>query len=365
MTVSKRLARLTTLTAALVGSGCDAGDSAEATTHDFDLQFRDDSGDRTGPDKLNTNYFGVEDHPFNNLPLVPGGEASMEIVEIRGHSCVDPSGGLLNLQVSTLPVSPDVSLAISSEGVLGALTVAPPNDPGTLCTISGDLWEGTRWEVRIHVGEDPQVTIETDLRLHDVSVDEHGSTVYRWLVNYTRMTGASGGKPLYVPTCDEDVETPVDPALAYHAYLVPGLHVDPESGDFLPAPVGNTPSTAFLACRSGAIGKAISWGYAPWDIGTSHHELATRMVRADYCGNGVSYTQSGTPIWLQDTLGVWDGVPPQTYAREAGWSESAGAAVCLTQARLAATGTVTCPGGELPLCTENLLALSDIVTSVP
>jgi hypothetical protein len=64
-----------------------------------------------------------------------------------------------------------------------------------------------------------------------------------------------------------------------------------------------------FACTSGAIAKCIRFGYKPWKEKrgvslASHHTACMRMVRADYCGNGVSHTKDGTRIDLWDSLGV-------------------------------------------------------------
>jgi hypothetical protein len=64
-----------------------------------------------------------------------------------------------------------------------------------------------------------------------------------------------------------------------------------------------------FACTSGAIAKCIRFGYKPWKSvqGRSlaqHHLACVRMVRADYCGDGVPHTVDGTQIDLWDDLGI-------------------------------------------------------------
>lgn len=69
-------------------------------------------------------------------------------------------------------------------------------------------------------------------------------------------------------------------------------------------------STEFtFGCTSAAVGKCVRLGYRPWQSrnGTSladFHQSCTRMVRFDYCGDGVSHTQEGTEIDAYDRLGV-------------------------------------------------------------
>ncbi len=57
-----------------------------------------------------------------------------------------------------------------------------------------------------------------------------------------------------------------------------------------------------FGCTSGVIAKCYRWGYRPWVNASfwDHHAACTRMARADYCGNGYSWTQPGT------TLNHWD-----------------------------------------------------------
>jgi hypothetical protein len=54
------------------------------------------------------------------------------------------------------------------------------------------------------------------------------------------------------------------------------------------------------SCATGAIAKCVTWGYAPWVVGADVHQTCTRMVRADYCGSGASFTKNGTVIDVFD-----------------------------------------------------------------
>lgn len=108
-----------------------------------------------------------------------------------------------------------------------------------------------------------------------------------------------------------------------------------------------------MACVHTAIGKCVLWGYHPWDSKTecqdeytckpqdlaNWHQACTRMVRADYCGNGSPHTVNGTSI------NVWDGAfatPIQAhtsatgYTREAEWTQ--GGARCIERTRWHAVG---------------------------
>ncbi|MRG91938.1 ADYC domain-containing protein [Polyangium spumosum] len=85
------------------------------------------------------------------------------------------------------------------------------------------------------------------------------------------------------------------------------------SGMHLPSETSFT-----FACRPYAIAKCVELGYKPWsDVtecakpgvckeipGTLLHQACTRMLRADYCGDGVPHTQDGTPVDVWDELGI-------------------------------------------------------------
>jgi hypothetical protein len=80
-----------------------------------------------------------------------------------------------------------------------------------------------------------------------------------------------------------------------------------------------------FACQGGAIAKCALWGYRPWATrdGVSlapYHQACTRMVRADYCGDGASHTREGNRINVYDRLGVQQDT--QGWAFEAEWDEN-------------------------------------------
>ncbi|WP_224370985.1 ADYC domain-containing protein [Hyalangium versicolor] len=98
-----------------------------------------------------------------------------------------------------------------------------------------------------------------------------------------------------------------------------------------------------FACENGAIAKCITWGYKPWAKKDGRsleelHQACTRMVRADYCGDGHTHTRENSPIDVYDGLGVlarttepsksWD---PKQASFEAAWGPEG--ARCLSRAR--------------------------------
>ena len=110
-------------------------------------------------------------------------------------------------------------------------------------------------------------------------------------------------------------------------------------------------NTLYLACTSGAIGKAVTWGYSPWDIGMNDFEATVRVVRADYCGDGQSWTIPGTGLQIEDAWGVSDFADP-TATNEAVWGASG--ALCIATTRIIGQGAITCGGVVVPTCAANV-----------
>jgi hypothetical protein len=115
--------------------------------------------------------------------------------------------------------------------------------------------------------------------------------------------------------------------------------------------VGGHAITTSYSCLTGAIGKCVLWGYEPSRVGADLHQSCTRMVRADYCGSGVSFTKDGTLIDVFDTLGVQQ--PTRGDASllfEAAWTTTG--AACVSRTRYEA---VTESGEQLlPSCWARL-----------
>ncbi len=105
-----------------------------------------------------------------------------------------------------------------------------------------------------------------------------------------------------------------------------------------------------LTCTSGAIGKCVRMGYKPWKMknGESlrdYHEACVRMMRADYCGDGLGRTRNGTLINLYDRIGIQT-PDPEPQAFEAAWGKDG--AVCVRKTRI-----------------EEIATLADIVAACP
>jgi hypothetical protein len=105
-----------------------------------------------------------------------------------------------------------------------------------------------------------------------------------------------------------------------------------------------------FACVGAAIAKCTQLGYKPWKNVTecgedeeeedtcravsrrSHHQACTRMVRADYCGDGTSHTEDGVHINLWDNFGIQTKASvPATWLNDAEWSPDG--SVCISNYR--------------------------------
>jgi ADYC domain len=112
----------------------------------------------------------------------------------------------------------------------------------------------------------------------------------------------------------------------------------PLSGTWTPTGEHQPSEQAFsLTCTSGDIAKCVRMGYKPWQShdGTSLwelHQACTRMLRADYCGDGTPHTRDGTRVEVYDTVGIQSPEPGSGLSFEAAWR--ADGAVCVHKVRI-------------------------------
>ncbi|MGH6921704.1 MAG: ADYC domain-containing protein [Geminicoccaceae bacterium] len=92
-----------------------------------------------------------------------------------------------------------------------------------------------------------------------------------------------------------------------------------------------------FACTAGARGKCLRLGYLPWhqtEEGESmapYHAACTRMMRADYCGDGTPHTVMGTQVEVFDRAGIMPHTGSDFGSFEAAWGPDG--ALCVARAR--------------------------------
>lgn len=110
------------------------------------------------------------------------------------------------------------------------------------------------------------------------------------------------------------------------------------------------PDVVSMACRGSALAKMALLGYRPSDGQSSvdERQATLRMIRADYCGDGTSYTDAGVPMDWTDALGnVEYDSSTMSDQLEAHWT--AEGASCVGKPRLPSAIHNYQPGQPVPL----------------
>jgi hypothetical protein len=147
----------------------------------------------------------------------------------------------------------------------------------------------------------------------------------------------------WTPACGSDKDGQPVPAIPLtgvwsYAEGAPGggSHIDNPS-----------PGMFTFACRMSVLEKCVSAGYKPWGSAVETkgnqskvrplrplHQACTRMMRADYCGDGMPHTKEHTLIDVWDALGME--VQTQGWELEAEWTMNG--ASCSRHVRLTSDG---------------------------
>jgi len=188
---------------------------------------------------------------------------------------------------------------------------------------SGKTWPdkyllNSIWKVTIDEGNN-QFT-QVSMQLKGIGYD-NGNRIYTFTNNAPgEEWGKEGGY-----NCDDD---PSEPGDQFGAILSADIVIDPDR-----AVVKDEPNKIFFGCLSGGVGKAAKWGYPSYKHTNIEFETAIRVVRADYCGNGFSFTKPGMALQLTDIFGV-SSFGNQGSKDEAFWDDSG--AFCVGEPRFSA-----------------------------
>jgi hypothetical protein len=190
-------------------------------------------------------------------------------------------------------------------------------------TVVDDALVGWRLVFEIH-GHEVKVEI-ADYEQHPDWVT--GTKVHTYALAYDRLPGGTD-----VPRAN------VCPGLALDGtsiVMTAGETYDGESYRVEP----NRPGWVAMGCRGHVIAKLKLMGYDPnddYDSSVAQRQAALKMLAADYCGDGSSYTAIGTPLDCEDELGNFE--PSWSVGTdhvESAWTDKG--ATCLTQPRLSST----------------------------
>jgi hypothetical protein len=113
------------------------------------------------------------------------------------------------------------------------------------------------------------------------------------------------------------------------------------------------PDVITFACQHRALAKCVLLGYKPWATKgplslADHHQACTRLIRADYCGDGVSWTRDGTTIDLYDHIGIQEDTEP-SWVFEAEFRPDG--AACVSRKRIDEMTTID--GAKPRKCVQN------------
>lgn len=136
----------------------------------------------------------------------------------------------------------------------------------------------------------------------------------------------------YLDTADSKWKNLCDPDPEKIAKAIPLSGSWDETGAYI-----ESSNLITFGCTSGVLAKCVRFGYKPWKNiqGKSlraFYQACTRMVRADYCGNGKSHTREGTLINIYDVLDIQTQTPnDRGMVFEAAWK--ADGATCINHPR--------------------------------
>ncbi len=149
------------------------------------------------------------------------------------------------------------------------------------------------------------------MAIRNVTPPPAGTTAWKYSVEY-RETDKT-----WYPIC-ENAAGPL-PAIALngiwdHRQGVPG------GGGY----VADSTKFTFACDNVGSIGKCVHMGYESWrSSGTvqlaNHLAACVRLLRGDYCGDGISHTQNGNRVNLYDALGIEDDT--EDWVIESEWDQ--------------------------------------------
>ncbi|MFL5345528.1 MAG: ADYC domain-containing protein [Hyalangium sp.] len=121
-----------------------------------------------------------------------------------------------------------------------------------------------------------------------------------------------------------------------------------------------------FACDGYALAKCVRFGYAPWRSvnGVSledYHQACTRLLRADFCGDGTPHTQNGNLVNIYDSVSVQ--TDAASWQPEALWN--ANGASCFTSHNRSTTPIQCADGRTVSACEPSFSSSTLIISETP
>ena len=261
---------------------------------DEPAEFGDDFGDgaiafRPLGFNLNTSFMGG--HDYDELNLVGAFHKSVRLdkvcLSVGNNPCLSPGVAAKG--------TPQDELWVQDSQLFGK----------RIDTVyKGKDFNNSRWYVELDHNRDGAI----DSTIQLVLISAKGSKTlaatpvpfwnYYWA--YDSMT-ATGLVTKYIkqeesptPMCEVDPDTG-----SLGSVLLANTHIDTSATT--KGLVEEVPHSMFVACHSGAAGKApIGWNYVMHDVGRLAYENVIRMIRADYNNDGQSFTAPGEKLTVTD-----------------------------------------------------------------
>ena len=242
-----------------------------------------------------------------------------------------------------------IVMGITMTGCDSITSQPPKNQPSSTLnpvSLKGESLIGT-----ILDATDEQGRLHT-LKIADVEQDSRDRDLYLYTVLYQNSHNSRWQTPQWQNLCQPDRNGIAKAIPLSGQWDKTGNHLDNGQITF--------------ACTNGVLAKCLRLGYKPWQQvnGQSlrdYHQACTRMLRADYCGNGIAHTQDGTPIDVYDRLNLQQATPNSGMVFEAAWSPEG--AVLLNQTRY--PNTLKQLQQECPQKLEAILHPSRDATDLP
>ena len=207
-------------------------------------------------------------------------------------------------------------------------------------TVDGNLVSGNAFS-----GAIMSATVEGHLGTLQVRIDEINPTSDPD-INLYGVSVLPPGAASWQPLCT-DLNGDAVKAIPLRGYWDESQGT-PTGGDHF-----DSPSEVTFACTGYTLAKCVEIGYKPWKSTVEcsspgvchtiplayHHQACTRMLRADYCGDGTPTTRDGTLVDIADSLGMESPEAPASWAFEAEWGAEGAACVKNTRWQKMPTGT--------------------------